>query len=435
MKLAIYNNGIPFHGNSPVEGPLGGSESGIVYMSRELAALGIDVSVYCNCPSPGTYDGVEYIHYHRFFDDYKLLGWDVFIGFRSFDPFLIGRVAPRTIYWTGDAFDQPAIARLGHPLLQENIDLHFCVSEWHRATFIDAFDLPADKVVATRNGFRDDLVRRIEADNPVKNWTNGVYSSTPFRGLEGVLAMFPRLRRRVPGLSLDVYSSMKVYGWDQDNDREAYDPIYRMADQKGVTMHGSVGQEILLNSLARSGFLLYPNTFDETSCISAIEAQACGAVVVTSAKAGLKETVADGETGVCIPGEPRSDEYQRRFIDAVAGLAKNPDRHQMMSAAARKRAFERYSWRAIASEWQSIFDQMEPSEVVPRWTGPLSLLEKAHGYLEKGNRSASLRLLDRLRTQPFFENEIVNLETKLMKSAELESEAEADMPQVVRSGL
>ena len=429
MKVAIYNNGIPFHGNSPVEGPLGGSESGIVYMSRELAALGFDVSVYCNCPAPGSYDGVRYIHYHRFFGDYKLCSWDVFIGFRSFEPFLIGRVAPRTIFWTGDAFDQPAIANLGNPVLQEHIDLHFCVSEWHRSTFIDAFGLPAEKVVATRNGFRADLVESIDKGNPRKNWINTVYSSTPFRGLQGLLEMFPGIRDRVPEISLDVYSSMTVYGWAEDNDRDAYGSIYSLAEQEGVTMHGGVGQEVLLNTLARSGFLLYPNTFDETSCIAAIEAQACGAVVITSAKAGLNETVASPDTGICIPGDPQSVEYRRQFIGEVAGLAANPDRHQAMSETARRRAFDRYSWRSIATEWQSVFDAMVPKSMAPRWSGPLALLEKANAYLEKGNRSASVKILDRLRTQPFFGNEVARLAHKLLKSGASAAVDEIGVPQ------
>ncbi len=410
MNVAIYNNGIPFHGNSPVEGPLGGSESGIVYMARELAAIGHSVRVYCNCPETGVYDGVHYQHHHRFFEEYRVAQWDVFISFRSFDPFLIGRIAPRTIFWTGDAFDQPAISNLGHPAIQENVDLHFCVSEWHRTTFIDTFNLPSEKVIATRNGFRTDLV-------PAKRekiWTNGVYSSTPFRGLKGLLEMFPRIREQVPSMSLDVFSSMKVYGWSEENDRESYGALYKDAEQPGVTMHGSVGQKLLLEELSRSGFLLYPNTFDETSCIAAIEAQACGAVVVTSAKAGLKETVNDGETGYCIDGEPSSESYRREFVEAVTGLAQNRDRHRQMSEAARSRAFRNYSWRSIANEWSQIFENMEPRLVPPRWSGPLVMLQKGHRYLEKGNRSATEKILWSLQTQPFFEKEVQVLEQKLL---------------------
>ncbi len=410
MNLAIYNNGIPFHGNSPVEGPLGGSESGIVYMARELAAIGHVVSVYCNCPAPGIYGGVHYQHSHRFFDEFRAARWDVFISFRSFDPFLIGRIAPRTIFWTGDASDQSAISNLGHREIQENIDLHFCVSEWHRSTFIANFQLPPEKIIATRNGFREDLV----PPEREKIWTRGVYSSTPFRGLEGLLDMFPRIRNRFSDMSLDVFSSMEVYGWSGDSDRDAYGALYQKTIQPGVTSHGSVGQRVLLEALSGSGFLLYPNTFDETSCIAAIEAQACGAVVVTSAKAGLNETVVNGETGFCIAGEPSSPSYQHEFVDRVAGLVQNRDRHRVMSETARNRAFQIYSWRSIAQEWSQIFESMEPQLVPARWSGPLVMLQKGHMYLAKGNRSATEQILWRLRKQPFFEKEVQALEQKLL---------------------
>ena len=419
MNIGIYNNGIPFHGRSPLEGPLGGSESGIVFMSRELASLGHKVRVYCNCPRPGNYDGVGYRHYHQFFEEFRVTPWDVFISFRSFDPFLIGRVAPRTVYWTGDAFNQPAISQLGHAALQQHIDLNFCVSEWQRGTFIDKFGLAPDSVVATRNGFRQDLIPPPRE----KNWTNGVYSSTPFRGLEGLLEMFPEIRSRVPQMTLDVFSSMKVYGWSADGDRKAYGSIYSAAEQEGVTMHGSVAQTTLVDALAGSGLFLYPNTFDETSCIAAIEAQAAGAVVVTSARAGLKETVATGTTGVTIEGDPKSAAYRREFVETVASLTANPSRLAEMSAAGRKRAFERYTWGSIAREWSNLFEGMETHPVPPRWSGPLVLLQKGHEYLAKGNRSATEKIMGRLQIQPFFAKEVEVLGEKLLNTSGSEDSA------------
>lgn len=409
MKIAIYNNGIPFNGHTPLNGPLGGSESGIVYMARELSLQGHEMTVYSNCPDPGVYDGVDYRHYHLFFNEFQSSPWDVFISFRSFDPFLVGRIAPRTLFWTGDSHDQPAIQQLGHPVLQENIDRLLCVSEWHRRTFISRFHLPDSKVIATRNGFASGLAPA----SSEKIWTSGVYSSTPFRGLGGLLEMFPDIRSRVPEMTLDVFSSMKVYGWSEDEDRAAYGGLYDAAEQPGVTLRGSVAQTLLLGHMSRSGFLLYPNTFEETSCIAAIEAQACGAVVVTSAKAGLRETVDSPRTGICISGDPASVEYRREFVETVSQLAVNPERMRLMSEAARERALNHYAWSVIADEWTSLFEEMETKPVSRRWSGPLMLLEKGHQYLAKGNRSAVEQVLGRLKAMPFFEREVNVLREKL----------------------
>jgi glycosyltransferase involved in cell wall biosynthesis len=409
MKIAIYHHGIPFDGSTPFRQGLGGSEASIVYMARELARLEHDVTVYANS-ARAIFDGVTYRHYHDFFTDYRTTPWDVVVSFRSFDPFFLGRVAPRTIFWCGDAYDQPKLEHFGHRSLQENIDLVFCVSNYHRNTFIQAFQLAPEKVIATRNGFCPELVPPVV---PHREWTRCVYSSTPFRGLEILLKVFPAMQARVPALFLDVFSSMQVYGWTADADEKEFGRIYQAADQPGVHWHGSIDQPSLLKHLARAGLFLYPNTFDETSCIAAIEAQACGCVVVTSARAGLNETVLDRVTGICLPGDPESGRYQQQFVSTVLNLLGNPPRLHELSTAARERAFLMYSWPTIAKEWTGIFKDMDARGVSQRWGGPLGLLQKGHRYLENGNVNALARVLMELEQTPFLRNEVEVLKGKL----------------------
>ena len=411
MKLAIYNHGIPFDGRTTERQPLGGSESGIIYMARELARCGHDVRVYANCPNPGDYDGVSYVHYHQFFSEYRSNPWDAVIAFRSFDPMLLGRISPRMIFWCGDASNQPSLTHFEHAALQQNIDLVFCVSEWHRQSFIQQFRLPAEKVVATRNGFAPELV----APYSYRAASRTAYTSTPFRGLDILLQLFPEIRRRVETATLDVFSSMQVYGWNSEDDRKAFGDVYGAAEQRGVQWRGSVRQPVLLQALAQTGLLLYPNTFEETSCIAAIEAQAAGCVVVTSARAGLRETIAHGETGFCIEGDPRSEGYQRLFIEAACGLMRNDDLFRRMSAAAHGRAYRRYEWSSIALEWTSILESMTPAPVSGRFSGPLSLLERAHEYARGGNYAAARRVLLNLESTPFLAEETARLQTDLTK--------------------
>jgi glycosyltransferase involved in cell wall biosynthesis len=409
VKIAFYKRGIAFDGSTPLKQPLGGSESSIVYAARELARCGNDVLVYSNCSMPGNYEGVEYRHYHQFFSDYTATPWDVFISFRSFDPFLLGRIAPKTIFWCGDASDQPALEHFEHRSLQENIDLVFCVSDWHRRTFIETFRLPPGKVIATRNGFCPDLI----PEPAQRERTNCAYSSTPFRGLDVLLQIFPRMRARVPSLSLDVFSSMKIYGWTGEADEQEFGALYSAASQQGVRWHGSVPQPVLLDHLSRTGLFLYPNTFEETSCMAAIEAQASGCVVVTSARAALTETVEHGKTGLCLKGEPASPGYQREFIAAVTGLLENPFRMAELSHAARARAFRSYTWASIVREWTELFQDMPAKQVHARWSGPLALIKKTHDYLQKGNVSAATRVFSSLEQTPFLPHEVEVLKGKL----------------------
>jgi glycosyltransferase involved in cell wall biosynthesis len=351
----------------------------------------------------------QYKSYCDFFNDCIFTPWDVLISFRSFDPFLLGRIAPRMIFWTGDAGDQPALKNFGHESLQDNIDAIFCVSEWQRKSFIGAFNLPPEKVVATRNGFCPELV----PETRHRDWTRCAYSSTPFRGLEFLLRMFPHMRQRVPTLRLDVFSSMKVYGWTPEADQEAYGGLYKTASQPGVTWHGSVAQPILLEHLSNCGLFLYPNTFAETSCMAAIEAQACGAIVITTARAALPETIENGKSGICLPGEPSSPDYQRDFITTVTKLLQSPARLQELSNGARDRAYRMYQWSTVASEWSGIFEAMSAVPVHARWSGPLTLLQKTHDYIKNGNVSAASRVLAALERTPFLRNEVDALKGQL----------------------
>jgi glycosyltransferase involved in cell wall biosynthesis len=64
---------------------------------------------------------------------------------------------------------------------------------------------------------------------------------------------------------------------------------------------------------------LYPTWFSETSCITAMEAQAAGLIVVTSPIAALKETV--GPRGYIVEGDWRSKEYADEIVKKTVLLA------------------------------------------------------------------------------------------------------------------
>src|SRR6056300_547907 len=85
ISIAIVDTlGLCYDGTTLTKRGLGGSESAVILVSRELAKLGFDVKVFNDCYSddarPGTYDGVEYI---PVYDIDKHSGFDVFIGSRS----------------------------------------------------------------------------------------------------------------------------------------------------------------------------------------------------------------------------------------------------------------------------------------------------------------------------------------------------------------
>src|SRR5581483_4940202 len=133
-----------------------------------------------------------------------------------------------------------------------------------------------------------------------------VYSSSADRGLDKLLAMWPKIRERVPDAELHVF-----YGWDVF-DRFLIQQPHMIAfktlvlnqvhdlggEEGGVFMHGRVGQRELSSYMRESRVWTYPSYFLETSCIGAMEARAAGLPIVTTSSGALQETV--GEHGILL---------------------------------------------------------------------------------------------------------------------------------------
>ncbi len=98
----------------------------------------------------------------------------------------------------------------------------------------------------------------------------------------------------------------------------------------------------------------YSTWFSESSCISAMEAQAAGLRIVSSSIAALNETV--GDRGILLPGEWTSKEYQINFINSIVKAFNqegNSDR-----AILQEYAKSHFCIDKLAQEWDDMFYQL-----------------------------------------------------------------------------
>ena len=266
-----------FDAETPAKQPLGGSHSALIYLTGALASLGHEVHVFNNCPAPGMF---RHVHYHRIEeieDANKHLYSDAIISLRFPGIFRAWANSGTRILWAHDGFNQPILNDLKtNNRIRQNIDCIFCLSRWHAWTFLNYFNWPGNKIFITSNGIHS---RYFSQSLPDPDGNRLVYTSTPFRGLELLLRLFPEIRKVVVDAELHIFSSMQVYQLSKNQDQEQFGHIYELAEQPGVTMHGSVGQKQLAKELSKCKILAYPNTFLETSCISAMEALAAGCAV------------------------------------------------------------------------------------------------------------------------------------------------------------
>jgi glycosyltransferase involved in cell wall biosynthesis len=114
------------------------------------------------------------------------------------------------------------------------------------------------------------------------------YGSSPIRGLEQILNVWPLIKKHLPTAVLEVY-----YGFNSNVDKQLgrslgslYEPwklkILKLLEQEGVVYMQSVDHNTLMTAMSRSGWILYPTRFQETGCITMMKAMACGSIPITS---------------------------------------------------------------------------------------------------------------------------------------------------------
>lgn len=365
MRIVFFDgDGWDYDAQTPYQEPMGGTESGLCYLSVALAARGHRVALYTGTSKPRVYQGVECC-FNRSISPEALAGCEAFVlsngpAEACFDLRGILPSRCRLILWTQHATTERAVTELRRPEVRGGWDAIVCVSQWQAAEMRRQFGLNSDQVAVLRNAVAPAFINlfpdiaalaKAKSSAPVL-----AYTSTPFRGLDVLLSIFPQLHRDDQRVRLRVYSSMKVYG--QDESKDSYSSLYaRCRAMPGVEYVGSVAQPLLAESLKSSLILAYPNTFPETSCIAAMEAMAGGLLVVSSDLGALPETTMG--TGLLVPparSEQETAAFARRYEERLVETLKEINREPTQFWAGRweqiRAVTARCTWPIRAAEWE-----------------------------------------------------------------------------------
>jgi glycosyltransferase involved in cell wall biosynthesis len=252
-------------------------------------------------------------------------------------------------FWAHDIWADQNSLRNVH---SDKIDKYFCLSPWHKEFFAQHHKVPLEKIWVTKNGI--DLSR---FNKEVVRENRLIYSSSPDRGLDTLLYLFPFIKSVIPDLTLHVFYGFD--NWDKsiqtqgsDEQKRLRDQIFKDLKQDGVISHGRVSQSQLAEEIMKSKIWAYPTRFWETFCISALEMMAGGVTIVTSNLAGLKTTV--GQNGVLIDGDAYTKEYRVQFVDEVVELFENEEKWKRYSDRG-KEYVKSFDWRNVAREWDNFF--------------------------------------------------------------------------------
>lgn len=360
MRWAFYVHSVPFT-PAVVSGTasLGGSESACLGLARALVARGHQVHVYATqldpaCVGPDS-AGVVW-HPAETLPDAVHLTWDVFVSLRMPDALTAPVPARLRLLWNQDLLDPTQGAPIFSQLWQADGLVY--VSQYHRHQWetVEPGMRELPYVYVTRNGYDPALVP--DPATVTKAPTRIIHISRPERALDPILAMWPALRRQRPDAELHLcrYSSMyDAHGWGQVC--AAYDArvAEMQAEHGGIVWLGELGKPALYRAIAEAAVMWYPGvaSFAETSCIAAIEAQACGTPFVGSARGALPETV---PSGLLLDGDALTDPAYHRasiagVLEALDGCARQTRRYRDQQAAGRAHV-TRYTYAALAAEWE-----------------------------------------------------------------------------------
>ncbi len=314
--IAIYcgQGWEPWHPADIESKGLGGSETAAVRLAECLSDLGFVVTVYGELREDTCWKQVIFRH-HSKFDPLDRRGAVIC----SRLPELADRpiAAATRILWVHDVDCGPRLT----PARAEAFDHVLALSGWHERHLAGRYPFLAEKIVRTRNGIHRPFFKPVPWKDRVPRV---LYTSSPDRGLDVLLRLWPRVVKQVPDAELvHVYAAVYDRIADQDPRVGAHRDLIRgLAKQPGVVSLGSLGQRDLAALMCASRVWCHPSwmgehdaAFHETSCIGAMEAQAAGCLVVASDWGALSETVQWGR--LVNSGGPGDARWEDAFVGHI----------------------------------------------------------------------------------------------------------------------
>lgn len=237
------------------------------------------------------------------------------------------------------------------------------VSNWQKQQYIDYYNIPWSMCTVMLNAI-DPIDVKIE--NKPTDKINIVYHTTPHRGLELLVPVFENLAENNPDIHLHVFSSFKIYGWEQRD--KPYEKLFEKINSSDrMTYYGYVPNKELREHLKDMHIFGYPSIWPETSCISLMEAMSAGILCVHPNYGALFET---GSNWTAIyDWHENVNEHAGIFHSVLTGAidavrVKSPGL-QLKLEAQKSHADLHYNWEVRKQHWTNLLNSLKdmPTEI------------------------------------------------------------------------
>ncbi|MCW9034912.1 MAG: glycosyltransferase [Rhodospirillales bacterium] len=354
MQITIFDDSIPYDGDSPMNQPLGGMEKAVVGVSRALAKRNHGVTVINRCNEAKLIEGVRWVPW----DLPRPPEADVVIALRK--PALFGELenADKRVLWLA------ANAKyLGKSINQKRLETFeptlLFMSKAHKESWNPWKDF---KTAIIEPGVGETFVTPQPGDeiNPEEDsdlldleetFPNAVITTHPLHGLENILDTWVKsIYVRVPNATLNIFSAALYRGINGGEIPDKMKPLLKKiqeAELKNVVVKKPMADPQMADFYRDSDVHLYPRIESEVYCSTLAESQACGLPAVAFDKGAASECIRNGQTGFVVPDV-------QAFANVAVHMMTNKSAQVNLSRDARLMQRAR-NWDVVAAEFELLW--------------------------------------------------------------------------------
>jgi len=258
------------------------------------------------------------------------------------------------VLWQQLSHDQENVQQMNDVEFVNKIDAFVFVSHWQYEKFKKFFNVPGHKSVVIHNATNRFLPHKKPNNQKLKL----IYTSMPNRGLELLIDSFEKLNR--DDVEVDVYSSTIIYGSAYHRmHKDKYLGLFdRMIKVPNMYQKGYATNQEIRSALLNSHIMAYPSTFEETSCMSAIEALAAGCKLVSTNLGALPETGNIWADSITFDNDYKKSaiRFSKLLNNAIDTYWDNDVQEKLKEQMEFYNKY--YSWDFRIIQWQKLFNRI-----------------------------------------------------------------------------
>jgi glycosyltransferase involved in cell wall biosynthesis len=264
---------------------------------------------------------------------------------------------PIKILWAHHAYDQQVYQNFSH----EQVTHIVTPSNWAKQTLQQFHKIPENKISVIPNGVDPQYTYSNQKQKQL------IYTSIPYKALPVLASVIPLVHQIHPDAKFKIFSSMSLYGPQNDPYFELYDYLKSLPN---VEYSRAIDREQLIQHYQQSAFFISPCIWEETFGVSMCEAMRCGAYPIVTDIGALEEVAGPNlATVVPIEGQRTSkgfevtENFVKQFAEATCVALdyfdKDRETYNQVSKSCSEWVVKSYDWKRISVAWKDLVGGLE----------------------------------------------------------------------------